>query len=42
MLGVTRESINKELKTLKDKGLVETSRNNIIIRDIDRLRRRSR
>jgi CRP-like cAMP-binding protein len=42
MLGVTRESINKELKILKDKGLVETSRNNIIIRDIDRLKRRSR
>jgi CRP/FNR family transcriptional regulator, cyclic AMP receptor protein len=42
MLGVTRESINKELKILKDKDLVETSRNNIIIRDIDRLKRRTR
>ncbi|SEM52998.1 Crp-like helix-turn-helix domain-containing protein [Syntrophus gentianae] len=42
MLGVTRESINKELKILKDKGLVETSRNSILIRDIDRLKRRTR
>lgn len=42
MLGVTRESINKELKILKDKGLVETSRNSIVIRDIERLKRRTR
>lgn len=42
MLGVTRESINKELKILKDKGMVTTSRNAIIIKDLDRLKRRTR
>jgi len=42
MLGVTRESINKELKILRDKGMVTTSRNAIIIQDLDRLKRRTR
>jgi len=42
MLGVTRESINKELKILRDKGMVTTSRNIIIIQDLDRLKRRTR
>lgn len=38
MLGVTRERINKELKILRDKGIVTTARNSVIIRDLDRLR----
>jgi len=42
MLGVTRESINKELKILRDKGMVTTSRNAITIQDLDRLKRRTR
>jgi len=42
MLGVTRESINKELKILRDKGMVTTSRNAIIVQDLDRLKRRTR
>jgi len=42
MLGVTRESINKELKILRDKGVVTTARNTIIIQDIERLKRRAR
>jgi len=42
MLGVTRESINKELKILRDKGMVTTARNVIIIQDLDRLKRRTR
>jgi CRP-like cAMP-binding protein len=41
MLGVTRESINKELKILRDKGVVRTGRNAIIIQDIERLKRRA-
>jgi len=42
MIGVTRESVNKELKALRRKGLVETSRNRITVRDLERLKRRSR
>jgi CRP/FNR family cyclic AMP-dependent transcriptional regulator len=34
ILGVSRESINKELKILRDKGYVSTSRNSILIHDI--------
>jgi len=41
MLGVTRESINKELKILRDKGVVTTARNAIIIQDLERLKRRA-
>jgi len=42
MIGATRESVNKELKALRRKGLVQTSRNRITVRDLDRLERRSR
>jgi len=42
MLGVTRESINKELKILRDKGVVTTARNAIIIQNLDHLKRRTR
>jgi len=41
MLGVTRESISKELKILRSKGLVTTARNTILIHNLDRLKRRS-
>ena len=34
ILGVSRESINKELKILRSKGYVSTSRNSILIHDI--------
>jgi CRP/FNR family transcriptional regulator, cyclic AMP receptor protein len=34
MLGVSRESINKELKILRDKGILSTSRNRIHIHNI--------
>lgn len=40
LLGVSRESINKELKALRDKGVVTTSRNTITITDMDVLLRR--
>jgi len=34
ILGVSRESINKELKIIRTKGYISTSRNTIIIRDL--------
>jgi CRP/FNR family cyclic AMP-dependent transcriptional regulator len=40
LLGVSRESINKELRILRDKGYVSTSRNSILIRDIESLIKR--
>lgn len=40
ILGASRESINKELKILRDKGVVETSRNAIRILDLEALRKR--
>jgi len=39
ILGVSRESINKELKSLRDKGIVTTSRNCICIRDLASLKK---
>jgi CRP-like cAMP-binding protein len=41
MLGVTRESISKELKILREKGLVTTGRNAIILHDLDDLKGRT-
>ncbi len=41
ILGVSRESINKELKHLRDKGIVSTSRNCIHIRDLASLKKRT-
>lgn len=41
MLGVSRESINKELKHLRDKGVVSTSRNYIHIHNLGALRKRT-
>jgi CRP-like cAMP-binding protein len=40
ILGVSRESINKELRILRDRGCVSTSRNAIVIKDLESLRRR--
>jgi len=41
MIGSTRESINKELKILRDKGLITKQENKIQIIDITRLKRRA-
>lgn len=40
MVGATRESINKELRTLREKGLVTTTDKVIRIHNLPRLRRR--
>jgi CRP/FNR family cyclic AMP-dependent transcriptional regulator len=40
ILGVSRESINKELKILRSKGYVSTARNSIIINDLELFRKR--
>jgi CRP/FNR family cyclic AMP-dependent transcriptional regulator len=42
ILGVSRESINKELKTLRSREILSTSRKSIRINDIDSLKRRMR
>ncbi|MCP4372718.1 MAG: Crp/Fnr family transcriptional regulator [Deltaproteobacteria bacterium] len=41
MIGSTRESINKELKILRDKGLITMQENKIQIIDMTRLKRRA-
>ncbi len=41
MIGSTRESINKELKILRDKGLITMQENKIHIVDMTRLKRRA-
>ena len=40
LIGTTRESINKEMKVLRDKGLISTEGGCIQIIDLDRLKRR--
>lgn len=40
ILGVSRESINKELKLLRDKGVVSTSRNCLRVHDLTYLKKR--
>ena len=42
MIGTTRESINKELKVLREKGLVSTEEGTIRILNLERLKRRAR
>ncbi|MCK4388990.1 MAG: Crp/Fnr family transcriptional regulator [Desulfobacterales bacterium] len=42
MVGATRESINKELRVLREKGLVSISEGAIRIHDMARLKRRGR
>jgi CRP-like cAMP-binding protein len=39
ILGVSRESINKELKILRGKGYISTSRNSILIHDLELFRK---
>ena len=41
MVGATRESINKELRILREKGLVRSEGNRILIFNLDLLKRRS-
>lgn len=41
-LGVSRESINKELKTLRSRKILSTSRKSIKINDMEQLKRRMR
>lgn len=41
LVGTTRESINKELKVLRDKGLVSTEGGYIQLLDLERLKRRA-
>ena len=40
MIGATRESINKELRVLREKGLVSVTDESITVHDIERLKRR--
>jgi len=40
MISATRESTNKELKMLRDRGLISTDGNRIKIHDMARLQRR--
>lgn len=40
MLGVSRESINKELKNLRAKGILTTARSRILIQDLAALKKR--
>ena len=42
MVGATRESINKELRILREKGLVSVTDKHIYIHNIERLKRRIR
>ncbi|HOG17832.1 MAG: cAMP receptor protein [Syntrophaceae bacterium PtaU1.Bin231] len=42
LFGVTRESISKELRVLRNRGIVSTMRNRVLIHDIDALKQRSR
>ncbi len=41
MVGATRESINKELRVLREKGIVTIQENNIVIHNLERLKRRA-
>jgi len=41
ILGVARESINKELKSLRGKGYVSTARNTILIHDLELFKKRT-
>jgi CRP/FNR family transcriptional regulator, cyclic AMP receptor protein len=42
MIGTTRESVNKELRALREKDLIELSSKTILIRDLDALGERIR
>jgi CRP-like cAMP-binding protein len=40
--GASREAVSKALRSLRDRGLIETGRRRVVIRDMDGLRRRAR
>ncbi|MGW4791674.1 Crp/Fnr family transcriptional regulator [Nonomuraea sp. NPDC004297] len=40
--GSSREAVSKALRTLRDRGLIETGRRRVVIHDLDGLRRRAR
>jgi CRP-like cAMP-binding protein len=42
MVGATRESVNKELRSMREKGIVKTVGRSVVICDLDRLKRRAR
>ncbi|WP_062357596.1 Crp/Fnr family transcriptional regulator [Herbidospora yilanensis] len=41
-VGSSREAVNKALRGLRDRGLIETGRRRVLINDMDGLRRRAR
>ncbi|MFI7697078.1 Crp/Fnr family transcriptional regulator [Nonomuraea sp. NPDC049655] len=40
--GSSREAVSKALRTLRDRGLIETGRRRVVIHDVEGLRRRAR
>ncbi|WP_336214653.1 Crp/Fnr family transcriptional regulator [Nonomuraea sp. LPB2021202275-12-8] len=40
--GSSREAVSKALRTLRDRGLIETGRRRVVVHDMDGLRRRAR
>ncbi|MEV0150806.1 MULTISPECIES: Crp/Fnr family transcriptional regulator [unclassified Nonomuraea] len=40
--GASREAVSKALRTLRDRGLIETGRRRVVIHDLEGLRRRAR
>ncbi|GAA2686785.1 Crp/Fnr family transcriptional regulator [Nonomuraea recticatena] len=40
--GASREAVSKALRTLRDRGLIETGRRRVVVHDLDGLRRRAR
>ncbi|NLN59947.1 MAG: Crp/Fnr family transcriptional regulator [Deltaproteobacteria bacterium] len=42
MVGATRESVNKELRSMRERGIVRTEGRSVIVCDLERLKRRAR
>ena len=42
MVGATRESVNKELRNMREKGIVRTVGRSVVVCDLERLKRRAR
>ncbi|WP_049571496.1 Crp/Fnr family transcriptional regulator [Nonomuraea sp. SBT364] len=40
--GASREAVSKALRTLRDRGLIETGRRRVVVHDMEALRRRAR
>lgn len=40
--GASREAVSKALRVLRDRGLIETGRRSVVVRDLEGLRRRAR